>query len=96
MYVINIPAPRCSHSASSPPDERVCECVRESVCVCERECECVRECEAHGQEPASPPTTTCHFRSVRLFELPTQADTGSCFAETPCFLSDHIKLPSKC
>ena len=33
------------------------------------------------------------FRSLRLFELPTQADTGTCSVERPCFLSDHIRPP---
>ena len=32
-------------------------------------------------------------RSFRFFELLTQADTGNCSVERPCFLSDHIRPP---
>ena len=35
------------------------------------------------------------FRSFRFFELPTKADTGICSVERPCFLSDHIRPPSR-
>ena len=33
------------------------------------------------------------FRSFMFFELSIQADTSTGSAETPCFLSDHIKPP---
>ena len=33
------------------------------------------------------------LRSCRFFELPTQADTGNCSVERPCFLSDHTRPP---
>ena len=41
----------------------------------------VSRSEAHGI-PA--------FRSFRFFELPTQADTGTCSEERPCFFSEHF------
>jgi hypothetical protein len=42
---------------------------------------------------SSGDTAPCRmsFRSFRFFELP--ADTGTCSAEKPCFLSDHIQAP---
>ena len=36
---------------------------------------------------------TITFRSLRFFELPAYADTGTGSVERPCFLSDHIKPP---
>ena len=33
------------------------------------------------------------FRSFRVFELPTKANTGNCSVDRPCFLSDHIRPP---
>ena len=38
-----------------------------------------------------PTQHSLSFRSFRFFELPTQADTGNCSVERPCFLSDHIR-----
>ena len=43
--------------------------------------------EPHWESKIQPPC----FRSVRIFELPTLADTGICSVERPCFLPDHIR-----
>ena len=34
------------------------------------------------------------FRSFSFFKLPPQADTGTCSADKPCFLSDHMMSPT--
>ena len=34
-------------------------------------------------------------RSFRFFKLPTQADTESCSAEEPCFISDQLNVGSR-
>jgi len=40
--------------------------------------------------PAASRFRWMSFRSLRFFELPPLADTGTCSAEKPCFLSDHM------
>jgi len=50
-----------------------------------------KPCDTPGSRGGSSRSSSARpsFRSFRFFELPTQADTGNCSVERPCFLSDQ-------
>jgi hypothetical protein len=52
------------------------------------------EVPLYGHASRMEYTASPQSRSFRFFELPTEADTGNCSVERPCFLSDHIRPPS--